>query len=149
MVEKSILLVDDNEQDVFLAQRALKKNNILNKVIVVMDGEEALDYLFGRGKYAGRDINEMPAVTLLDFKMPRMDGLEVLKQIRVHPLTRHIPVVMLTASKEDSDKFKSYAEGCNAYVTKPVDFNQFTEAVKQLVLFWLTLNEPPPPNRMR
>lgn len=144
MLEKIILLVDDNETDVFLAQRALKKNNIANKVIVVTAGEEALDYLFGKGKYAGRDLSEMPAVTILDIKMPRMDGLEVLKQIRANPLTRHIPVVMLTASKEDSDKFKSYTEGCNAYVTKPVDFDQFAEAVKQLGLFWLVLNEPPP-----
>jgi two-component system, response regulator len=143
MEEKVILLVDDNEHDVFLTQRALKKSNLANELIVANDGQEALDYLFGKGKYAGRDLNSMPVVTLLDIKMPRVDGFEVLKQIRANPLTKYLPVVMLTASKEDIDIVKGYAEGCNAYVTKPVGFDQFVDAVKQLGLFWLVLNEPP------
>jgi two-component system, response regulator len=147
MIEKTILLVDDNENDVFLTQRALKKNNIANRVVVVEDGQEALDYLFGKEKYAGRNLNQMPVVTLLDLKMPRVDGFEVLRQIRSNPLTNHLPVVILTASKEDIDIVKSYSEGCNAYVTKPVDFDQFAEAMRQLGLFWLVLNEPPPPCR--
>ncbi len=108
------------------------------------DGEGALDYLFSRGKFAGRDLDETPVLTLLDLKMPRMDGLEVLRQMRACPRTRYLPVVILTASREDGDRIQSYAEGCNAYVTKPVDFDQFAEDVRQLGLFWLVLNEPPP-----
>ena len=145
MSNRTILLADDNENDVFLTQRALKKNNIANKVIVAADGEEALDYLFGRGKFAARGLDEMPVVTLLDLKMPKMDGLEVLRQMRADSRTRYLPVVIMTASSEDSDRIQSYAGGCNAYVTKPVDFDQFAEAVRQLGLFWLVLNEPPPP----
>ncbi len=106
-----------------------------------------LDYLFGRGRYAGRDLSEMPIVTLLDLKMPRVDGLEVLEQVRANPLTRYLPVVILTASKEDADKMKSYAKGCNAYVTKPVDFDQFAAAVQQLCSFWLGLNELAPASK--
>jgi two-component system response regulator len=143
MPDKIILLVDDNENDVFLTQRALKRSNIANQVVVENDGQGALDYLFGKGKYSGRDLGRMPVVTLLDLKMPRVDGFEVLKQMRANPKTRHLPVVILTASKEDIDIVKGYTEGCNAYVTKPVDFDQFAEAVKQLGLFWLVLNEPP------
>jgi len=144
MANKNILLVDDNPNDVFLTQRALKKNNISNQVIIAEDGVEAIEYLFGTGKYANRDLNDMPVVTLLDLKMPRMDGLEVLKLIRVNEITKLLPVVVLTASKEDADVINSYKLGCNAYVRKPVDFNQFAEAVRQLGLFWLLLNEPPP-----
>lgn len=143
MPNKIILLVDDNEHDVFLTQRALNKSNIANEVVVASNGQEALDYLFGNGQYSGRDIHKMPVVVLLDIKMPLIDGFEVLKRIRANPQTRSLPVVILTASKEDIDIVKSYSEGCNAYVTKPVDFNQFAEAVKQLGLFWLVLNEPP------
>jgi two-component system, response regulator len=144
MANKTILLVDDNENDVFLTQRALKKNNIANEVVVASDGQEALDYLYGNGKYAGRDLTQMPVVTLLDLKMPRVDGFEVLKQVRANSKTKHLPIVILTASKEDIDIVKGYTQGCNAYVTKPVDFDQFAEAVRQLGLFWLVLNEPPP-----
>jgi two-component system, response regulator len=145
MADKVILLVDDNEHDVFLTQRALKKSNLANELVIANDGQEALDYLFGNGKYTGRDLSQMPVVILLDIKMPRVDGFEVLKQIRANPRTRHLPVVMLTASKEDIDIIKGYSEGCNAYVTKPVGFDQFVDAVKQLGLFWLVLNELPKP----
>jgi two-component system response regulator len=144
MTNKSILLVDDNTNDVLLTQRALRKNNIANTVIVANDGEEALDYLFCRGKYSTRDVNcDPPVVILLDLKMPKMDGLEVLKQIRQNPKTKSLPVVILTCSREETDVIQSYNLGCNAYVRKPVDFVQFVEAVKQLGLFWLVLNEPP------
>jgi two-component system, response regulator len=144
MPNKTILLVDDNEHDVFLTQRALKKSNIANEVTVANDGQDALDYLFGKGKYAGRDLSQMPVLILMDLKMPRVDGFEALKQIRANPKTHKLPVVILTASKEEVDILKGYTEGCNAYVTKPVDFEQFAEAVKQLGLFWLVLNEVPP-----
>jgi CheY-like chemotaxis protein len=113
-------------------------------VVVAGDGQEALDYLFGNGKYVGRDLTQMPVVTLLDLKMPKVDGFEVLKQIRSNPQTKLLAVVCLTSSKEDRDILKGYTEGCNAYVTKPVDFDQFAEAVRQLGLFWLVLNETPP-----
>ncbi|HEX7475564.1 MAG TPA: response regulator [Dehalococcoidales bacterium] len=144
MTDKIILLVDDNENDVFLAQRALKKSNIANEVVVASDGQEALDYLFGNGKYTGRDLTQMPVVILLDLKMPKVDGFEVLRQIRANPQTKLLAVVCLTSSKLEIDIIKGYSEGCNAYVTKPVDFDQFAEAVKQLGLFWLVLNQPPP-----
>jgi two-component system, response regulator len=144
MANKTILLVDDNENDIYLTQRALKKSNIANNVVVASDGEEALDYLFCRGKYAHRDKNcDNPIVTLLDLNMPKVGGLEVLKRIRENPLTKNLPVVILTSSTEDSDIIRSYNLGCNAYVRKPVDFDQFVEAVKQLGLFWLILNESP------
>jgi CheY-like chemotaxis protein len=142
-INKSILLVDDNPDDVFLTMRALKKNNIANDVVVANDGVEAIEYLFGTGKYAGRDLKRMPVVTLLDLKMPRMDGLEVLKLVRVNEITKLLPVVVLTASREDSDILKSYKMGCNAYVRKPVEFEQFAEAIRRLGLFWLLLNESP------
>ncbi|MCR4392855.1 MAG: response regulator [Dehalococcoidales bacterium] len=144
MKNKIILLVDDNPDDVLLTQRALKKNNIVNDIVVASDGVEALDFLFGRGKYSGRDLKQMPVLVLLDIKMPRMDGLEVLKHMRGNPATRLLPAVILTSSKEDSDIINSYNLGCNAYVRKPVDFDQFVDAVRQLGLFWLVLNEPPP-----
>jgi two-component system response regulator len=144
MVQKTILLVDDNPNDVFLTTRALKKSNIANEIVVAHNGLEALDYLFGTGEYAGRDLAQMPVVVLLDLKMPKMDGQEVLERIRKDPRTRLLPVVILTASKEESDVINCYKSGCNAYVQKPVDFDQFAEATKQLGLFWLVMNEVPP-----
>ena len=143
MNNKVILLADDNPDDVKLTQRALKKNNILNEVVVVQDGVEALDYLFGTGKYEGRDTNVKPQLILLDLKMPRMDGLEVLQRIRAGEKTRLLPVVILTTSSEDKDRIESYKLGANSYIRKPVDFEQFTVAVQQLGLYWLVLNEAP------
>jgi CheY-like chemotaxis protein len=143
MNNKVILLADDNPDDVKLTQRALKKNNILNEVVVVQDGVEALDYLFGTGAYQGRETNIKPQLILLDLKMPRMDGLEVLQRIRADERTRLLPVVILTTSSEDKDKIESYNLGANSYIRKPVDFDQFTVAVQQLGLYWLVLNEAP------
>jgi two-component system response regulator len=143
MKNKIILLVEDNQDDVELTMRALKKGNILNTVVVAKDGAEALDYLFGTGKYAGRNIEEQPQVVLLDLKMPKVDGLEVLQRIRADQMTRLLPVVILTTSSEDKDRITSYQLGANSFVRKPVDFNQFTEAVRQLGLYWLLLNERP------
>ena len=145
MEDKVILLVDDNEHDVFLTQRALKKSQLANELVIASDGQEALDYLFGKGKYAGRDLSHLPVVTLLDIKMPRIDGFEVLKQIRANPQTQNLPVVIMTPSQEDIDIVKSYTGDCNAWVAKPVGFDQFVDAVKQLGLFWMVLNEPPKP----
>jgi two-component system response regulator len=144
MEEKIILLVEDNPDDVELTIRALKKNNILNKMIVAKDGVEALDYLFGTGAYTGRDVKELPIVTLLDLKLPKIDGLEVLKRIRENELTCLLPVVILTSSAEEKDKINGYTLGANSYVRKPVDFAQFTEAIKTLGLYWLIWNEPAP-----
>ena len=144
MRQRSILLVEDNSDDEALALRALQKNNILNGVVVARDGEEALDYLLGTGKYAGRDVADLPAVILLDLKLPKMDGLEVLRRIRMNERVRMLPVVILTSSKEAMDLVSGYSQGCNSYIRKPVDFEQFVEAVRQLGLYWLMLNEPPP-----
>ena len=143
MKTKTILLVEDNPDDVQLTLRALKKNNIMNEIIVAQDGVEALEYLFGTGKFSGRDMSVMPQMILLDLKMPRMDGLEVLNRIRADERTKLLPVVVLTTSIEDKDRVESYKLGANSYVRKPVDFNQFAEAVKQLGLYWLVLNEGP------
>ena len=143
MNKKIILLVEDNQDDVELTMRALKKGNILNRVIVARDGAEALDYLFGAGIFAGRNTEERPQVVLLDLKMPKMDGLEVLQRIRADEKTRLLPVVVLTTSSEDKDRITSYRLGANSFVRKPVDFNEFTEAVRQLGLYWLILNESP------
>ena len=143
MKTKNILLVEDNPDDVQLTLRALKKNKIMNEIIVAQDGVEALDYLFGAGKFAGRDLSVMPQLILLDLKMPRMDGLEVLHRIRADERTKILPVVVLTTSSEDIDRIESYKLGANSYVRKPVDFNQFAEAVNQLGLYWLVLNEGP------
>ncbi len=140
-----ILLVEDNRDDEALTLRALKKNNIKNEVVVAHDGVEALDYLFGTGAYAGRDLTDMPHVILLDLKLPRVDGLEVLRRLRADERTRLLPVVILTSSNEDQDRINGYGLGANSYVRKPVDFAQFIEAVRQLGLYWLILNEPPPP----
>jgi two-component system response regulator len=142
--DKTILLVEDNPDDEALTLRALKKNHILNEVVVARDGLAALDYLFARGEHAGRDPNRLPQVVLLDLKLPKLDGHEVLRQLRAHPLTKRLPVVVLTSSKEDTDLLQSYDSGANSFVQKPVDFAQFTEAVRQLGMYWLVLNEPPP-----
>jgi CheY-like chemotaxis protein len=142
-VPKVILLVEDNPDDEELTLIAFKESHIANEVIVVRDGEVALDYLFGTGPYAGRDMRIMPSVVLLDLKLPKVDGLEVLSHMRSHESTRRIPVVILTSSKEQEDVLKSYSLGANSYVRKPVDFTRFLEAAKQLGLYWLVLNEPP------
>ncbi len=143
MNSKVILLVEDNPDDVELTLRALKKSNILNEVIVAQDGVEALDYLHGTGKYAGRDVNAKPQLVLLDLKMPRKDGFEVLRNLRSDERTRLLPTVILTTSSEDRDKVESYKLGANSYIRKPVDFQQFVNAVQQLGLYWLVLNEAP------
>ena len=144
MENRIILLVEDNPDDVELTLRALKKNNVTNEVVVAHDGVEALDYLFGSGAYAGRDLSVMPTVILLDLKLPKMDGLEVLRRLRADDRTRLLPVVILTSSKEEQDIVNGYRLGANSYVRKPVDYDQFAEAVRQLGLYWLLLNEPPP-----
>jgi two-component system response regulator len=144
MNKKTILLVEDNADDVELALRALRRHNVANEVVVAADGVEALDYLFGTGRFAGRDLRVMPVVVLLDLKLPKIDGLEVLKRIRADARTRLLPVVVLTSSKEEQDIVQSYSLGANSYVPKAVDFDQFMQAVKQLNLYWLLLNEPPP-----
>jgi len=143
MSDKVILLVEDNPDDEALTLRALKKNNILNEVVVARDGEEALDYLFGTGKYEGRDASVQPQVILLDLQLPKINGIEVLKRLRADRRTALQPVVILTTSSEEKDIASSYESGANSYIRKPVDFNQFIEAVKQLGLYWLVLNESP------
>ncbi|OLC38180.1 MAG: two-component system response regulator [Candidatus Rokubacteria bacterium 13_1_40CM_4_69_5] len=144
MDDKVILLVEDNADDEALTLRALTKNNIKNEVIVAHDGVEALDYLFGTGAFAGRSRHAVPQLVLLDLKLPRIDGLEVLRRLRGDPRTRLLPVVILTSSKEERDLVNGYSLGANSYVRKPVDFGEFTEAIRQLGLYWLILNEPPP-----
>ncbi len=143
-VKTKILLVEDNPDDEALSLRALKTNNIANHIDVVRDGAEALDYLFARGQYDNRNIKELPHVMLLDLKLPKVDGLEVLEEIRKHERTRMMPVVVLTSSSEEQDIVSSYSLGANSYIRKPVDFDQFVEAVRQLGLYWLVLNEGPP-----
>jgi two-component system response regulator len=143
MDTKTILLVEDNSDDEILTLRALKKNNILNQVIVAHDGEEALDYLFAEGSYAGRNLSQMPEIILLDLKFPKIDGLEVLNRIRKEQRTKLLPVIILTSSAQDKDIVDSYSLGANSYVRKPVDFDEFTEAVRQLSLYWLLLNAAP------
>lgn len=144
MEEKIILLVEDNPDDVELTLRAFKKNNILNRVIIAKDGVEALDFLFGTGTYAGRELKDLPVVILLDLKLPKIDGMEVLKRIRQDNRTKLIPVVILTSSSEPKDVVNGYSSGANGYVRKPVEFSQFVEAMRNLGLFWLLWNEPPP-----
>ena len=144
MQKKIILLVEDNPSDAGLTKRAFDKHRIHNELVVVEDGQEALDYLFGAGAYAGRDTGQMPAVILLDLQLPKLDGLEILKRIRGHDLTKRLPVVVLTSSREEQDEAMSYNLGANSYIRKPVDFHQFAEAVKTLGLYWAVLNEPPP-----
>ena len=147
MSDNVILLVEDNPDDEALTLRALKKNNILNQVVVARDGAEALDYLFGAGKYSGRDPNLLPHVVLLDLKLPKVDGLEVLRQLRASERTKLLPVVILTSSNEEQDRYRGYDLGANSYVRKPVDFTKFIEAVRQLGLYWLVFNEQPPARR--
>lgn len=144
MENRMILLVEDNPDDEALTLRAFEKNNITNDVVVVRDGAEALDWLFARGAFADRDPKQQPEVILLDLKLPKVDGLEVLRQIRGDERTRLLPVIILTTSEEESDRLAGYSLGANSYIRKPVDFSQFTEAVRQLGLYWLVLNESPP-----
>ena len=141
--EVEILLVEDNPQDVELTLRALKKHNLANRVHVVKDGAEALDYIFASGAYAGRDIGKSPKVILLDLKLPKVDGLEVLREVKADERTKTIPVVVLTSSREEKDMVESYKLGVNSYIVKPVDFNKFLDAVGDLGLYWLLLNEVP------
>jgi two-component system response regulator len=144
MNEPFILLVEDNPNDEELTLRALNKNKLANKVIVTRDGPEALDFLFARGAFAGRSARELPQLTLLDLKLPKLSGLEVLRIIRADERTKLLPVVVLTTSKEDRDLTASYALGANSYIVKPVDFTQFSHAVRELGLYWLALNQGPP-----
>jgi len=145
MAGKFILLVEDNPDDEQLTRRALAKNNITNELVIAHDGVEALDFLFATGPHAGRDTRETPQVILLDLKLPRIDGLEVLRRLRADDRTRLLPVVILTSSNEERDLIDGYSLGANSYVRKPVDFSQFLEAARQLGLYWLLLNEPAPP----
>ncbi len=142
MMEKTILLVEDNQDDQVLTLRAFKKNNIDNRIVVVRDGQEALDCLFGVGEYEGSPL--APQIILLDLNLPRIDGLEFLRRIRGDRRTRLFPVVVLTSSREESDLLESYNQGANSYIRKPVDFNEFSRAVRQLGDYWLALNEAPP-----
>ncbi|HRJ71864.1 MAG TPA: response regulator [Terrimicrobiaceae bacterium] len=147
MHEKSILLVEDNPDDEELTLLAFRKNNIMNEVAVARDGVEALDYLFGTGSHAGRDLDKMPSVVLLDLKLPKIDGLEVLRRLRADARTKRLPVVVLTSSTQEEDMVASYELGCNSYVRKPVNFAEFVDASRQLGLYWLLLNETPPNQR--
>ncbi len=143
VVEQTILLVEDNPDDELLALRALTSNRVANQVVIARDGVEALEYLFGEGRFAGRDLACQPALILLDLQLPRLDGLEVLRRIRADPRTELLPVVVLTTSGEEPDLVASYRLGANSYIRKPVDFAQFTEAVRQLGICWLVLNQRP------
>jgi two-component system, response regulator len=147
MATKMILLIEDNPDDEALTLRAFDKNNITNEVVVVRDGAEALEWLFAEGRYADRDVDDHPEVVLLDLKLPKVGGLEVLRRIRENERTRLLPVIILTTSEEESDRLAGYSLGANSYIRKPVDFSQFIEAVRQLGLYWLVLNESPPEPR--
>jgi len=144
MTEQTILLVEDSSSDEELTLRALKKSNIANRVVVTRDGAEALDYLFAQGAFADRDPRDLPQVVLLDLNLPKIGGLEVLRRIRADERTKLLPVVILTSSREDKDLLVGYASGANSYVVKPVDFTQFADAVRQLGMFWLVINQSPP-----
>ncbi|HEX5753008.1 MAG TPA: response regulator [Archangium sp.] len=141
----TILLVEDNPDDVDLTQRAFQRAGVTRPLEVVEDGMDALDYLFGRGAFAHRAQEPLPALVLLDLKLPRLDGHEVLRQVRAHPRTRFLPVVILTSSDEEKDLVESYSHGCNSYVRKPVSYNEFVEAARQLGVYWLELNRSPQP----
>ncbi len=143
MDKKHILLVEDNSDDEELTIRALRKNNIINEIVVVRDGQEAIDYLLGQHKYKNRDITDVPVIILLDLKLPKVDGLDVLRRIRGEESIAVIPVIVLTSSKEEQDIIRSYRLGANSYVIKPVDFDQFNEAIQTLGIYWLLINEPP------
>jgi two-component system response regulator len=145
IIDETILLVEDNPDDVELTMRAFRKNNIANNMVVARDGVEALDYLFCKGEYAERDIEDKPRLILLDLKLPKLDGLQVLERLRADEHTKLIPVVILTSSKEEHDLVSGYRSGANSYVRKPVDFNKFVEAVRQIGLYWLLINESPVP----
>jgi len=145
MGDRFILLVEDNPDDEALTIRAFKKSKLVNEIVVARDGAEALDYLFGRGAHAGRDVSVLPAVVLLDLRLPKIDGLEVLRRIRADEHAKLIPVVILTSSKEEQDLINGYLHGANSYIRKPVDFDKFTDAIRQLGLYWLVLSEVPPP----
>ena len=144
MKDKIILLVEDNPSDIGLTKRALEKHHITNELVVAENGQEALDYLFGTGAHAGRDVTDLPTVVLLDLKLPKLNGLEVLRRIRDNPRTKRLPVVILTTSRDEQDIINSYDLGANSYIRKPVDFHQFADALRLLGLYWLVLNEPPP-----
>jgi two-component system, response regulator len=144
MTEQTILLVEDSSSDEELTLRALRKSNVANRVVVTRDGAEALDYLFARGAFADRDPRDVPQLVLLDLNLPKIGGLEVLRRIRADERTKLLPVVILTSSSEDKDLLVGYASGANSYVVKPVDFTQFADAVRQLGMFWLVINQPPP-----
>lgn len=146
MENRTILLVEDNPKDEFLTLRALEKCRLANEIVVVRDGAEALDYLFTQGKYAGREVGDLPTVILLDLKLPKIDGLEVLRRIRADERTRRLPVVILTSSDEEKDILAGYELGANSYVRKPVAFSDFSKAVAELGRYWLITNEPPPRN---
>ena len=146
METKKILLVEDNPDDQELIKMGFEESHIANELVVMSDGAQALDYLFGAGKYAGRDVSDTPNVILLDLKLPKVNGLEVLERLRADPRTKLIPIVILTSSSEDEDILASYQLGANSYVRKPVDFNHFAEAIKHLGLYWLILNHKPPEN---
>ena len=147
MDRKIILLVEDNPDDEALTLRALKKNNLANGVVVARDGAEAVDFLFGTGAHAGRDVSDLPEIVLLDLKLPKLDGFEVLRRIRANERTKTLPVVILTSSKEERDIAQGYRDGCNSYVRKPVNFDEFVDAARQLGMYWLLLNEGPPTPR--
>ena len=149
MKSKIILLIEDNPSDIKLTKRALANNHILNDLVVIEDGQEALEYLFGTGQYENRDVSQKPALILLDLKLPRMDGLEILQQIRADPNTKRLPVVVLTTSKEEQDVAASYDLGVNSFIRKPVDFDQFVSAIQHLGLYWLVLNETPPDPKIK
>jgi CheY-like chemotaxis protein len=144
MNSRRILLIDDNLSDVELTKRALEKRHISNELQVAEDGQEALNYLFAEGVHAGRDVTDLPTLVLLDLKLPKLDGLEVLRRIRADPRTKRLPVVILTSSSEEQDMAAGYDLGANSYIRKPVDFAKFAEAIEYLGLYWLVLNEPPP-----
>jgi len=144
MGDRFILLVEDNPDDEALTLRAFKKSKLVNEIVVAHDGAEALDYLFGRGAHAGRDVSVLPAVVLLDLRLPKIDGLEVLRRIRADERTKLTPVVILTSSKEEQDLINGYLSGANSYIRKPVDFDKFLQVAEHLDLYWLVLNEPPP-----
>jgi two-component system response regulator len=144
MAEKMILLVEDNPDDEELTTRALRQAKIANEIVVARDGSEAIEFLFGQGRHAGRDLSQMPAVILLDLKLPKLSGLEVLQRLRADPRTKLIPTVILTSSSEDEDMVKSYQCGANSYVRKPVEFGAFVNAVSQLGVYWMLLNQAPP-----
>jgi CheY-like chemotaxis protein len=144
MTEKIILLVEDNPDDEELTLRALSKANVANEIVVARDGQEAIDYLFGEGKHAGRDLTVMPTVVLLDLKLPKLSGHDVLARMRADPRTRLIPAVILTSSSEEEDKLRGYKTGANSYVRKPVGFSEFAKAVSELGVYWVLINEGPP-----